>query len=302
MNRITRRDFFRTGAMIALGATTVACGRDSRPAATAGSIRAIINGRPTKLQVMAVGTELLSGGPEVLTFALSDENSDRLDATTRVRMWIAADESSPALGPFDAVYHGEGLPEGRGVWEAGVEFPKNGNWLALVEAGEGNSALVGGKDVLVGPQTRMPRPGEEAISVGTPTTADTRGVDPICTRLPPCSMHAISLADAIKNGRPTVLVLASPAFCASALCGPEVDLVQAVSKEFASRANFVHIEVYRDDEPDTIQQQILSPAASAWRLEQEPAIYTIDAAGVIRGRRIGPVDRAAVRTLVSELF
>ena len=288
--------------MFALGATAVACGRDSGPAPTAGSIRAIIAGRPTRLQVMAVATELISGVPEVLTFALSNEDSDRLAATTRVRLWIAADESSAAIGPFAATYHGEGLPEGRGVWEAGVEFAKNGNWLILVEAGEGKGALVGGKDILVGPQTRMPQPGDKAISVGTPTTTDARGVDPICTRLPPCSMHAISLGDALKTGRPTVLVLASPAYCASALCGPEVDLVQAVSKEFASRANFVHIEVYRDDKPDTIQQQILSPAASAWRLEQEPAIYAIDAAGVVQGRRIGPVDRSAVRALVSKLF
>ena len=99
-----------------------------------------------------------------------------------------------------------------------------------------------------------------------------------------------------------VLIIATPAFCQSQLCGPEVDIVQSQAAAFGAKANFIHLEVYRDDKAATIQQQILSPAAQSWRLDQEPAIYYIDPKGKIAERALGPVDRADVRASLANLI
>jgi len=107
---------------------------------------------------------------------------------------------------------------------------------------------------------------------------------------------------ALKNGKPTVLIIATPQFCQSALCGPEVDVVQGVAKEFTGRLNFVHVEVYRDNKPDTIQRAILSPAAAQWHLDEEPVIYYIDTAGLIKSRTIGPADTSEVRAAANALL
>ncbi len=115
-------------------------------------------------------------------------------------------------------------------------------------------------------------------------------------------MHAISLDTALDSKRPVVLIFATPQFCTSALCGPEVDIVQSISKEFARQAHFIHVELYKDDKPATVQRQLTSPAATQWKIAQEPAIYYINGTGVIVNRTIGPVDRSDVRAAARALI
>ena len=77
--------------------------------------------------------------------------------------------------------------------------------------------------------------------------------------------------------------------------------MQSVSKGFAGHINFIHVEVYKDDKATTIQRQLTSPAATAWHLDQEPAIYYIDKSGIIQSRTIGPADKAEVQVAATAL-
>lgn len=306
MTVLHRREFLRAGTLSLVG-LAVACGKDGGSTTTtaSGSIDALIAGRPQAFQMIAANAETLSRREERFAFALLRPGEGTPLSGGAGRVWVARNRTDEALGPFPAAYHGEGLGE-KGIYVARITFPSEGQWFALAEAQPSGVAQpgIGVATATVGPVLPMPRPGERAVTVPTPTVDDHRGVDPICTRKPPCSMHGISVHRAVRTGKPTVVIIATPAFCSSRLCGPEVDIVQAVSREsaFAGKVNFVHIEVYRDDDPDTVAKQILSPAAEAWKLASEPAIYFIDADGTVAERYIGPVDEGDVRDATRALL
>jgi hypothetical protein len=48
----------------------------------------------------------------------------------------------------------------------------------------------------------IPKVGEPLPPFDTPTVADGRGVDPICTREPACPLHELTVTEALAAGRP----------------------------------------------------------------------------------------------------
>jgi hypothetical protein len=302
MRDMDRRDFLRTGAFAFLG-LAVACNNKKGLVPGKATLDDVIANRMQTLTIIGAGTELLSGKEQRIAFGILDAATNERIVGATGDVWIAKARTEPALGPFTMTYHGDGLGE-KGVYEFYATLPTDGQWLAVIEANPpgGGKQRIGGTTFQAGRVNDMPVPGDPAISVATPTFANHRGVEPICTAKPPCSMHAVSLDAALKSHKATVLIIATPAFCQSALCGPEVELVDEMAKEFGARANFIHVEVYKDNKPATVQRQLLSPAAAAWKLDQEPATYFIDTAGVVRERVLGPVDRADIRAFTEKLL
>jgi hypothetical protein len=43
-----------------------------------------------------------------------------------------------------------------------------------------------------------------------------------------------------------VVVFASPAFCTSPTCGPQVDAVAELKDQYLGKANFIHMEIYNN--------------------------------------------------------
>lgn len=297
VDRISRRDFVRAGGLTLLGAGLAACGKSKvRGPSNPNSLASIVAGRQQNVSIISVSGQLAARPDERFPFALFDLKTNERYSGGTARLWVAQDQTSAAIGPIDAKWAEEGLGD-KGIYVARVPFAKDGSWLILVEAKAANNpaTLLGGTQVGVGRRSQQPAPGDKAISVASPTTSDHRGVDPICTRKPPCSMHDLSLDRALKNGKPTVLIIGTPAFCESKVCGPVVDIIQAVKKELGTaRANFVHVEVYKDNR-DAPAKRLLAPAAAAWKLEFEPATYFIKADGTIVEWYIGPASHDEVR-------
>lgn len=302
MTTFSRRRFL---ALTALAAAGVAC---AKKGATNGArtLRDIVAGRSQQLEFIQVGTELLPGREERVAFGIVDPKTQLLiDGTGD--LWAApdGDTKATAIGPFAIVHHGDGLPVDRGFFETNVTFPTEGNWQLIVEArpgGAGSAKIAGPAIIQVKRTNEMPKIGDRAISVATPTTTNARGVDPICTRKPPCSMHAISLDEALASSKPIVVIFGTPAFCTSRLCGPEVDLLQDVARANVGTAHFIHVELYRDDSDDTVRAQIRAPGPLAWKVVEEPATYFIGTDGVITERLLGPADRANLRDATARLL
>jgi len=114
----------------------------------------------------------------------------------------------------------------------------------------------------------------------TPTFDDERGVTPVCTRSEPCPFHEITLAEALGNGRPTALMISTPEFCTTDVCGPSLEhLIEA--SEGRSDVNFVHAEVFADPRAPVGQFPELAPIITAWELDFEPSLFVADADGTI---------------------
>jgi hypothetical protein len=311
---LSRRDVLRAGGLAALGVALAACSK-KKPKASGNpkSLSAIIAGRSQNISLISTNDEILSrpGTAERFAFALFLPNSaaDRYTGGT-ARIWIAQDQASNALGPFDAAWHDQGLGD-KGVYVTRIPFPADGQWLAFVEGhptgkivGGAPSAAsivaIGGTTIGVGRRFKQPIPGEKAISVATPTFTASRGVKPICTRKPACSMHDLSLDAALRNGKPTVMIIGTPQFCQSRTCGPMVDIIDGVKKTSGAGVNFIHVEVFKDD-TNAPAKGIESPAAQAWKLESEPATYFIAPDGTIADRVIGAAGRDEIAAAVQAL-
>ena len=90
-----------------------------------------------------------------------------------------------------------------------------------------------------------------------------------------------------------MLIFATPALCQSRVCGPVVDIAEQVKADYDGDAEFIHMEIYNDNELDKgFREQVL-----AWKLPTEPWAFTIDSAGQGRRAARGRVQRArAART------
>lgn len=135
-----------------------------------------------------------------------------------------------------------------------------------------------GFTVLPAEQVPVATVGDRLAPFDTPTVADPRGVDPICTRQPPCPFHEITLTEALAEGRPVAFLVGTPAFCQTATCGPVLDeLIAAAATRTDLRV--VHADVYTDDTATTP-----APVVTAFALNYEPVLWVVGADGVVTAR------------------
>ncbi len=141
-----------------------------------------------------------------------------------------------------------------------------------------------------------PVPGQAAPRVPSPTKTDTLGVKPICTRVPQCPLHTVSLSEVIGAGRPVAVLFATPALCTSRYCGPVLDELLSIRKPYEDRVTFVHVDIYKN-----LRASAQSPTVTAWQLPSEPWLYTIDGAGNIVGRIDTAFGRNEMQGLLDQL-
>jgi hypothetical protein len=127
----------------------------------------------------------------------------------------------------------------------------------------------------------VPDVGDPAPRSHNQTLQDVADVSFIDSGVPPDDMHQLSIADAIAQHRPALVVFATPGFCSSATCGPQVRAVKALEPAYSSRLAFIHVEIYRDFKPDPGKRRFTTTVLE-WHLQSEPWVFLIDAAGVIR--------------------
>lgn len=115
-------------------------------------------------------------------------------------------------------------------------------------------------------------------------------------------MHRVTLAEALGAGRPVAFIVATPAFCHSRTCGPNLEELISVQAEVGNEATFVHAEVYADDRPETIEKQVTSPTFREWGLVSEPWLFLIDRSGTIASRFEGPLTADVIRSALAPLL
>jgi hypothetical protein len=129
----------------------------------------------------------------------------------------------------------------------------------------------------------VPRVGDRAPAIHTPTEADVGGnLEEIDTRVPPSTQHETDFADVVGE-EPVVLTFATPLLCQSRVCGPVVDVVEQVKARYEDEAEFIHMEVYNDNDV----KKGYRPQLRAFRLPTEPWIFAIDESGRIAARLEG---------------
>jgi hypothetical protein len=119
--------------------------------------------------------------------------------------------------------------------------------------------------------------------------------------IPDAALHATSIADAIDAGHPALVVFSTPVYCVSRFCGPVTDLVAELAREYGDRADFIHVEIYRDFEAGLVNQAALDWLSPDGGDLREPWTFLIDANGRIAASWDTVVTRSEIEPLLQAL-
>jgi hypothetical protein len=159
-----------------------------------------------------------------------------------------------------------------------VEFTPTAPGVYTVDATVKGTPLQA--SVQIPASTTVVGPGQAMIPVDTPTTANPRGVQLVCTRDPVCPLHDVTLREALADGTPVAFLVATPKFCQTAICGPVLDVLLGQKDQFP-QIKMLHAEVYPSEADAQPGRQKLTDVVNAYGLTFEPALYLARAGGTI---------------------
>jgi hypothetical protein len=266
---VTRRRFLAGGGAVAGAILLGGCG-------DGGSGAANTTTGPEGLALVQFfgGLPMLAAGGEVRApFGVADVDGLLPTDSTPERLAVSLlDPDGTTVAEITVSRHAAGLP--RGYFPLRFTADAAGIYTARTEvAGEVVEMAIKvdpPKDVTV------IKAGEPMPAIETPTVDDLRGVDPLCTNDPACALHDITLAEALTGG-PVAFLVATPAFCQTAICGPVLDvLLSQVDANPSIR--FLHAEVYEDPATSLDAQ---TAAVTELGLVFEPCLVLVGADGAV---------------------
>ena len=225
-------------------------------------------------------------GPNRFALGLVENGRSVKDATVNLKFFDLNSGKGVLKAETDAMYYGDNLGEA-GVYIARVTFDAAGTWGVAVNAqSPGQPAKTSNLSFAVLAHDTIPNVGDEAPRSKNPTLADVNNDrSKICSaRDDDRELHTLSIAAALANGKPTVVLFATPAYSTSRTCGPSLQVVQAIAKNYAGKVNFIHIEIYKN-----FQTFEIADTVTEWKLESEPWLFFIGTDGKIAARFEGGI-------------
>jgi hypothetical protein len=264
----------------------------SFPAANNRPLQEILSEADSEGPVISPAVQVFNKGENRFAFGVFTLDREQI-TDAEVAIYAAHGQTGEAKGPYpaqvesletDPAYESKTTADdpdaARVVYVTDFDLDKEGEWRlgALTRDGDTLQASVVGSAV-VGQFSDIPRPGDKAPRVHTPTAEQVGGdLAKIDTRDPPGSMHDDDLADVLGK-RPVVLLFATPQLCQSRVCGPVVDVAEQVKAEYGDDVAFIHQEIYQDN---VFNPKGLRPQVEAYGLPTEPWLFVIDEDGRIQ--------------------
>ena len=308
-------------SMLVLATAAVSCGTtEKQDTATSFSAQMASTwhyaGAPQRVEVGIVasdadGRHLVTQGTLDIGFSYlgTDGNGEPAAGPTATATYVPV-PGTDASGDTPTITSGA-----RGVYEAkDVTFEQAGVWRAALSFEIDGAARHLTADFPVSQESLIPAPGMPAPKTENLTLAS-KGVrkgaiDSMADaggKIPDPELHRWTIADAIAQGRPALVLFGTPAYCVSQFCGPEVTELQRLAADHPDRAVYIHIEIWKDY---NAQPQVVNKGAADWLLRKlpdgspemtEPWLFLIGSDGVIADRW-GPLfDTAEVAAALEAL-
>ncbi len=277
--------------IVAMAITAAACGADDAQEGAA----ILVDGGATIVVANSPGTLTTNGPQRVLVALLGEGPNSFLGGADQP----AIVEISSVEGSTSSEVMGEWLSTSGvalGLYVATYTFDEPGLWSIGIKSNEDVSAAL----IEVGSESTVPEVGEPAPPSLTPTAESLDEIATISTDPDPeLRFYSLSVADAVTNGRPTVVVFATPAFCRTAICGPTVELAKEVAADHLD-VDFVHVEPFAIE---AARAGTLNPieAMFDWNLATEPWVFVIDADGLIAASFEGIIGTAEMEAALDAL-
>ena len=161
----------------------------------------------------------------------------------------------------------------RGAYSTEMTFERAGPWRLDIEVEAADGPGKTQVEIDVAETVNIPDIGMIPPLSASKTVHTVEGLEQLTTDFTPDpDLYQLSIAEGVISGRPTVIVFATPAFCTSPTCGPQVDIVSELKELRGEEANFIHVEIY--DNPDEIQGDlsvaIITDLVHEWGLSSIP--------------------------------
>ena len=259
--------------------------------------------RPGEDVAVVPGTSDYAPGDVRVSF-LVVAGDGKLIERPRARVWLAPSrnaapiqEAEARLEPIGAEDSEAAAGEARYLFVTKLRVPRAGTWWYVAEPiGGYRIQAIGQLDVRK--STFSPAIGARAPASETPTLAST-GSDLAklsTATTPDPELYETSVAQALAAKEPFVVTFATPKFCASRACGPVVDVVDDMRKEFQPRGvQFMHVEVYKDNDP----KQGVNRWMREWNLQTEPWVFVVGADGKIAAKFEGSASADELRAAIA---
>jgi len=242
---------------------------------------------------LGAATGTFTPGTDRYAFALTTGSGKFVYAPTA--LYLATSPGAPAKGPFLAPADPMSvLPQFRSkqnsgpggiqaIYAARLPVPKAGTYFVL-SLTKGPKGLIGATgEVAAAASSQIPAVGQRPPDIATDTAATVHGDEALLTtRLPPEHMAAESF-DQVLGKKPIALLFSTPQLCISRVCGPVTDVAVQLQQKFGNRVDFIHEEVYVDNQPS----KGLRPQLKAFHLRTEPWLFAINKQGKIVARLEG---------------
>ena len=248
----------------------------------AGALLALTacSGGVTPFATVASSPGSIGLGEQRVLFALIDRDTDEyLAAEDRPATMTLRDENGAPIETYSMEFIWT-VPDVRGIYVAHPVIPEAGTYQVTIDA-EGLQTA-GPMGLVAVEDPSVVQVGEAAPITATRTShqfpIEVISSDPE----PDPAFYVMSADEAVTNGRPSVIVFATPAWCVSATCGPLLDQVKALSSGYPG-VDFIHIEVYEDIQVSSRDDLVLVPPVIEWGLLAEPWLFVVDADGMVTG-------------------
>ena len=259
----------------------VACGSGPTPIADIPT--------PVVLSLRAlIASSDLAPGENRFVFALLDSRSSPIRASrVQVALSYVEEDSAVPYGEVEALFRRWPAGPG-GVFTAKVDFSRSGTWLAEIVPIDGEAARsIARLSFHVKEQSATPAIGAPVPRSNNRTSADVASLEELTSDVDPDpELYQMTIAEALQTGQPLLVTFATPAFCTSATCGPQVDVVKALKETYKGRINVIHVEVYEN--PTEIGGDLsnarLSPEIEEWGLPTEPWTFIVDGQGRVAAK------------------
>src|SRR6478672_7741213 len=187
----------------------------------------------------------------------------------------------------------------RGLYVAHLNFVRAGDWGVELLVSQASGAFEPIRlSVTVEEAAATPAVGSLAPRSRNLIARDVKNLRQIDTSpQPDPRLHQVRIADAIAQGKPQLIVFATPQFCTTRMCGPVVDIVRTLLPVYGKRVAFTHQEIWQD-----FADKKVFPTVAEWRLDTEPWVFVVDRDGIIRGKFEGLVTARELEISLQEML
>ncbi len=237
------------------------------------------------ITVGVISTDL-SIGPNRLAFFLLDNDRQTIRAPKASVQLVHSEGESAADTRKVTEARFRPWPLGElGIYTSQVNLERAGGWEMQVDITKSDGSTLSGQTVFpVQEISSTPAIGSPAPLTRNKTSRDVNNLEELTTASSPDpSLYAMTIEEAITSKKSLVVVFATPAFCQTSTCGPQVEVISELKERYQDEVNFIHVEVF--DNPHEIQGDLslarTADAVAEWGLPTEPWTFVVDGEGQI---------------------